>query len=389
MNSKYRHRICIIGGGFGGLYTAIELDKLDRKREFEIILIDQNQHFLFTPLLYEAITEEITHWEIAPKFNFLLRKTNITFINKKVINISFKQRQILFQDKDTMNYDYTVLAVGQQSYFAVEGAEKYAHTFKTLKDVLTLEDKIEFLANSPQEKFNVTVVGAGANGVEIAGKITDKLKNKANVILIDRGKEILKNFPKGMQKYAWKSLKKRNVQIYLETNINKIEEHKIYFKNKLNQNYEIDFNLTVWTGGNMTPKWVKKLNLSQDEQGKILTKATFQLFDFDDVFAIGDLVTLIDRSGKKIPAKAQAAFQGSHTLAKNIMALSEQKKLKSFRYQHLGDMMTVGINDDIISVVGITITGFIASVIRKWAYIFRMPTFNHCLEVVKHRIFKG
>ena len=389
MPMKSPKKVCIIGGGFGGLYTAIELNKLDKNREFEIILIDQNQHFLFTPLLYEAITGEISHWEIAPELDFLLRKTKINFINKKVVNIDFEQQQIYFQDQEQIDYDYTVLAVGQQSYFAVEGSDKYAYSFKTLQDVLSVENKIEFLANSPEEKFNVTIVGAGANGVEIAGKITDKLKDKANIILVDRGAEILKNFPKGMQKYAWKSLKKRGVQIYLETNINKIEEHEIYFNDNLGQNYEITFNLTLWTVGNSTPQWINQLNLSQDDQGKLLTQATFQLFDFDNVFAIGDLVSLVDRKGQKVPAKAQAAFQGSHVLAKNIIAFSRHQKLKTFRYHHLGDMMTVGINNDIISVAGITVGGFFASVIRKWAYIFRMPTFNHCLEVVKHRLING
>ncbi len=389
MQSKSKQKICIIGGGFGGLYTAIELNKLDKKREFEIILIDQNQHFLFTPLLYEAITGEISHWEIAPKFREILEKTTINFINQKVININFQEQIIYFQDNQYIDYNYAVLAVGQKSYFAIEGAEKFAHSFKTLEDVLRLEHKIEMLANSPEEKFNVTVVGAGANGVEIAGKITDKLKDKANVILVDRGQEILKNFPKGVQKCAWKSLQKRNVQIYLETNIDKIENHEIYFTDNLEQHYEIHVNLTLWTVGNATPEWIYKLNCSQDEQGKLLIKPTFQLFDFDNIFAIGDVTSFIDKKGQKVPAKAQAAFQGSHILAKNIIAFSQQKKLKLFRYHHLGDMMTIGINNDIVSVAGITISGFFASVIRKWAYIFRMPTFNHCLEVVKHRIFKG
>lgn len=386
MNSKNRHRICIIGGGFGGLYTAIELNKLDKKKLLEIILIDQNSHFLFTPLLYEAVTEEITHWEIAPRFDLLLKKTAINFVNKEVISLDFKNQKIFYENQETIDYDYLVLAVGQKSYFAVEGAKEYAHSFKTLKDVFRLEQTIQKLANSPDKRFNITVVGAGANGVEIAGKIADKLKDKAQVILIDRGREILKNFPKGMQQYAIKSLIKRNVQIYLKTTINKVEEHKIYFTDHLNQDYEIDFNLTLWTVGNMTPKWIHQLNLSQDEQGKILTKPTLQLWDCENVFAIGDLVSLIDKQGKKVPAKAQAAFQGSHILAHNIMALSQHKKLKLFSYRHLGDMMTVGINNDIISVAGITMTGFMASVIRKWAYIFRMPTFNHCLKVVKHRL---
>ena len=141
-----KQKICIVGGGFGGLYTALRLHELPTESEekIEITLIDKSDRFLFSPLLYELITEEIQSWEIAPPFEEVLAHTGIIFRQGAVTKIDIENKQVTIDNSSTLDYDKLVISTGGKTPLdIVPGALVNAIPFRSLNDAYRLMEKIE------------------------------------------------------------------------------------------------------------------------------------------------------------------------------------------------------------------------------------------------------
>ena len=382
-------RICILGGGFAGLYTALYLDHLSwsKGKKPEIILIDQKDRFLFTPFLYELITGELQTWEVAPSFEKLLMNTDVKFHQATVKGIDLKKHQIQLQEGDPLFYDYLVLAVGRRSHCdTVPGVSTHAYAFRTLADAMRLQEKLHRLENSNRSKIRVGIIGGGANAVELAGKLADRLGERGDISLIVRGQKILKNFSKTCQKTAYKSLNSRGVQINYKTTVEAVGEDYITLIQG-NKTDTVPVDLLVGTMGTQARQWLYLLDCQHNSQGQLLTQPTLQLLDYPEVFALGDLADIRDRLGQQIPTTAQAAFQQANCAAKNLKSAIEKRPLRAFHYLHLGQMLTLGIHEATVSSFGIELKGFLACLSRKCVYILlRMPTISHRYEVVCYRL---
>ncbi|MEL7054248.1 MAG: FAD-dependent oxidoreductase, partial [Cyanobacteria bacterium J06588_5] len=200
------HSICILGGGFGGLYTALALSKLDWKtQQPEITLVDQRDRFLFAPLLYEIVTGELQTWEIAPPYEELLANTGVRFHQSGVESIDLNQQQVALTDSTQLSYDRIVLALGGETPMDMApGVAQHAIPFRSLEDAYRLKEKLRQLENTNPTKVRVAVVGGGYSGVEIACKVAERLGSKGRVRIIERDSEILQNSPKFNQEAARK-----------------------------------------------------------------------------------------------------------------------------------------------------------------------------------------
>lgn len=376
-------RICILGGGFGGLYTALALGKFSQLRspQYEITMVEARQHFLFTPLLYEVVTGELQPWEVAPTYEKLLANTPIQWCQTEIHNVDLKQQLVRLANDRILTYDYLVLAVGKQAVLdAVPGAREYAHTFRTLADAQSLKEKLRFLELSTRKFIQIAIVGAGPNGVELACKLADRLGHRGKIHLIDRGNEVLKTFSGGSQVASYRALVKRGVQLQLNTNIQAIAPDTITLaaSGKIQQ---LPTDLVLWTAGNQSIPWVCELDCQHNPQGQLITTPTLQLVDYPNVFVLGDLADIRDPQGNQAPATAQAAFQQAPHTARNLWAILTNHRLKPFRYLHLGEMLTLGTNNAVVASFGMTIDGNLARIIRRAVYIHRLPTGKHQLQV--------
>ncbi|NES81016.1 MAG: NAD(P)/FAD-dependent oxidoreductase [Moorea sp. SIO2B7] len=380
-NAKYK--ICILGGGFGGLYTALYLSRFARKsKNLEITLVEQKDHFLFTPLLYELVTGELKRWQIAPSYQKILANTNIRFCQGKIEDIDLENRQLKLKNARELAYDYLVLALGGKNRpCPIPGASEYALTFRSIADVESLEEKLRIMELSERQHLQLGVIGGGPNGVELACKLADRLGKRGQVHLIEKGREILKNFSPSVRSAAYRALKVRGVKINFETNIKEIQADKMTLVHD-NQLTKVPVDLVLWTAGTQSLEWMIKIARC-NSQGKLLTRPTLQLVDYPEVFALGDAAD-IRNSNKPVPATAQAAFQQASFAARNIMGIIRGKRLQQFRYFHLGDMLTLGKGSAIVSSFFLNIEGNLGEIIRRLAYIQRMPTFRHRLQVFKH-----
>ncbi|NET00660.1 MAG: NAD(P)/FAD-dependent oxidoreductase [Sphaerospermopsis sp. SIO1G2] len=386
--TNYKQRICILGGGFGGLYTALELGKFPQFKhsDYEIILIEKKENFLFTPLLYEVVTGELKPWEVAPSYQKLLADSPAKFYRAEIQNVDLEQKLVSLENGDILNYDYLVLAVGKETKLdIVAGAAEYAQTFRSLEDAEILQTKLQSLEISTIPKIRVAIAGAGPNGVEIACKLADRLGKRGEIHLIDRGDEILKTLPQGCKVASYRALLKRDVQIHLNTSVKSIKSQEIVIENQ-NQIEKIPTELVLWTGGNQSIQWVKELNCQHNEYGQIIANSTLQMPTYPEVFVLGDLAEIRNKKGKILPTTAQAAFQQAPNVAKNIFAKIKGKRLKPFRYLYLGEMLTLGVKNALVFSFGITLNGKLASIIRRGVYIQRLPTLKHKMQVAKRWI---
>jgi len=381
--SEQPTRICILGGGFGGLYTALRLSQLpwEKPQRPEIILVDQNDRFLFSPLLYELLTGELQTWEIAPPYEELLVNTGVRFTQATVAGINVEERQVQLQDGPEFSYDRLVLAMGGETPVDIApGVAEYAIGFRTIADAYRLEERLRILQESDRDKIRVAIVGAGYSGVELACKLAQRLGDRGRLRLIEMSDMILRTSTDFNRDAAHKALDDRNVWIDLETSVASIEPDTISLLYK-GQIDTIPVDLVLWTVGTRVAPVVRSLFLKQSKRGQLVTTPTLQVVDHPEIFALGDLADCRDAEGQQVPNTAQAAFQQADYTAWNIWASLTGRPLLPFRYQHLGEMMTLGIDNATFTGLGIKLDGSFAYLIRRLAYLYRMPTLEHKLKL--------
>ena len=375
-------RICIVGGGFGGLYTALRLSEFPwtNEQKPEITLIDKSDRFLFSPLLYELITEEMQSWEIAPPFAELLANTGIVFQQGSVTDIDIEAKQVTLQDDTTIAYDKLVLSTGGATPVdTVPGAREYALPFRSLDDAYRLQEKIRLLEEANPDKIRVAIVGGGYSGVELACKLADRLGEKGRIRIIDRGSQILNDSTDFNRKTAIEALEKNHIWQDLETDVERVEADSISLVYK-GQVDTIPVDIVLWTVGYRVSELIKKLPLEQNERGLLKIEPTLLVKGRDDIFALGDAADSYD-DGKPLPANAQVAFQQSDYCAWNLWALATNRPLLSFRYQPLGEIMTLGTDNATINGLGLKLNGPMAYITRRLVYLYRLPTLKHQLTV--------
>jgi NADH dehydrogenase len=381
--NKQTIRICILGGGFGGLYTALRLSQLpwENSHQPEIILIDKSDRFLFSPLLYELMTGEMQSWEIAPPFEELLADTGILFQQACVTGIDIEAKEVQLDNETSISYDKLVVAIGGKSPLdIVPGAKDHAIPFRTLNDAYRLGERLRILEQSDADKIRVAIVGGGYSGVELACKLADRLGERGRLRLIEKQATILATSPQFNREAAKRALEKRLVWLDLDTEVESMTSDTISLLYK-GQIDTIPVDIVLWTVGTQISEFIQKLPLKHDRRGLLTTNVFLQASDRPEIYALGDVADCQDATGQKVPATAQSAFQQSDYCAWNIWASLTGRPLLPFRYFSLGEMMTLGIDNASISGLGMKLEGMPAYILRRLIYLYRLPTLKHQLNV--------
>jgi NADH:ubiquinone reductase (non-electrogenic) len=383
MTQETTRRICILGGGFGGLYSALRLHQLpwSPSDKPEIVLIDSRDRFLFAPLLYELISGELQTWEIAPPFSELLAHTNVRFHQGTVAGIDLDNRRVRLLEDVELPYDRLVLALGGETPVdLVPGSREYALPFRTIDDAYRLEERLRLLEASEKDKIRVAVVGAGYSGVELACKLADRLGERGRLRLVEQGDRILNAATEFNRNTAKAALDERGIWIDLETTVEAIGPQTIslLYKGKLD---EIPVDVVLWTVGTKVAPAIAALDLAKNQRGQVRVTPELQAIDRPEIFALGDLADGHDASGQSVPATAQVAIQQADYVAWNVWASMSDRPLLPFKYQNLGEMMTLGLENATLTGLGVKIDGQAAVVFRRLAYLYRLPTLDHQLKV--------
>jgi demethylphylloquinone reductase len=382
-----RPHFCILGGGFGGLYTALALHQRLKRypTPCRITLVEPHDRFTFTPLLYELLTQELRPQAVAPTYAQLLANTEIEVQKDWVESISPCHRRVYLRHGEPLTYDYLVVALGsRQRTFATPGVKSHALPFANLEDACKLDRRLVALEQSPLPVIPVAVVGGGPSGVELACKLADRLGQRGQVHLLDRRSALLRAYPRPVQKAALKALRDRRITVHFEAAVEVVEASQICYQQQ-GQPRQLPAQLVLWAVGTSPHHWPSVEGVAATERGQCLVRPTLQLPQYPEVFVLGDMAAMPWGKGYA-PLTAQSAFQAAPLVAHNLWAAIAHRPLKPFTYRHLGTMLTLGQNNAVVCGMGLTLTGWLGGLARRWAYWLRMPTWRHRWRVLRHML---
>lgn len=381
--SKQPIRIGILGGGFGGLYTALRLSRLQWEGlpRPEIVLIDRNDRFVFSPLLYELVTGEMQAWEVAPPYEDVFANTGITVRQGTITGIDLPTKTVQCADQPPLECDRLVIALGGRTPVeGIPGVKEHALPFRTLADASRLQQQLRHLEQTKTDPIRVVIVGGGYSGVELACKLADRLGDRSKIRIVDRGDEILKGSPPFNRKTALAALETRKIWRDLSTSVESVQPEAIALLYK-GQVDTIPADLVLWTVGTEVGQLIQSLPVAKTAQGLIQVNSSLQIEAFPDCFAVGDATDCVDAAGQLLPATGQVALQQADYCAWNVWASLCDRPFLPFRYQPLGEMLSLGVDQATLTGLGIQLTGPAAYLARRLAYLYRLPTLNHQIAV--------
>ncbi|MEM0914660.1 MAG: FAD-dependent oxidoreductase [Planctomycetota bacterium] len=439
--------MCVVGGGFGGLYTALRLDELvwPNGAKPRVTLVDRSERFVFKPLLYELLNSGAEEWQVAPRFDELLAPTGVEYVRGAVRAVDYESDADAAGragavtvsaagdgGEEEIPYDWLVVATGAVSRLeGVEGAKELAMPFGTLEDARAVRARLEALEARTAgggAKPTVVVVGGGYAGVELAVTVAERMgPGGALVRLVDGNDEIMKGAADGQREAAKSALNSTGVVCQLGGYVDSLE------KAAAPEGAEDDAKVIITVGGEpieadavlwtvgMVPATTGEggvhAEVSTDgaeadadaeagdkahphpfpfplnSRNMIEADATLRVPGFSRVFAVGDVASADVASATSsadapLSATAQVAFQQADYAAWNLWAAINGRQLLPFRYQHLGEMMSLGKTSGALSSDGLgllpeklTLDGLVGGAARRAAYLYRMPTNEHRAKV--------
>ena len=385
LNNLKSDPIVVVGGGFGGIATVQAL--LANSDEIPIILIDQSPRFLFKPLLYELLSDELQLWEVAPKYSALASELGFIFLQDCVVAVDVHERKLTTLTDIELTYSQLVISTGVTTDLSlVEDLKEYAYGFSNLNDLQRIKDFITTINDSIESKNPLVISGAGPTGVELACKISDLVNNRLEIYLVEKGSKILSKSKSFNRETAIKAISTRNIKIYLKHYIKSVKENYLELQtidNQWEKSLKINYSNLIWTAGlKLSPS--KLVDNFLCENNKIKVNKFLQINEYPNIFFIGDITFC---ESDPFPSSAQVAMQQGLLTAQNIISLRESKTLKPFEFADLGEMLSLGIGNASITGYGVTLAGPLAFEIRRLAYLRRMPGFSLSCKSIASWLF--
>ncbi|HLZ90421.1 MAG TPA: NAD(P)/FAD-dependent oxidoreductase [Candidatus Acidoferrum sp.] len=388
-----KHRVVILGGGFGGLNAAQKL----KHAPVEVTLVDRRNFHLFQPLLYQVATGSLSPGEIsAPLRGVLSRQRNALVLLGEAADVDPDAKRVFLRDGASLNYDSLIIATGSQtSYYGKEEWREFAPSLKTIEEATAIRHKIlyafEWAERSAtpaeaREWLTFVIVGAGATGLELAGALAEianeTLKNDfrridpkdARIILMEGGSRVLTAYPPDLSEKAENLVKGLGVEVMKGVMATAIDKTGVTYK-RGETTGKLAAKTVLWAGGVVTTSFGTKLaertKAETERDGRIQVLQDLTIPKYPDIYIVGDLAAAMGKNGKPLPGVAQVAIQGGSYAAKAILArLKGQQNLPPFRYFDKGDMAVIGRAAAVANIFGLHVSGLPAWLI--WLFIHLM-----------------
>jgi len=369
------HQNLIIGGGFGGVYTAKHLLKANQP----VTLISEKNYFTFTPLLHEFAAGNLTRNDITFEYESFFKNKHFNFIRATTTNINFENQEITTKHhKHT--YQNLILATGAKTnYFNIKGKE-HLLTLKTIADAANIKRSIIAYAQGEHKHVDLTVIGAGATGVELILELEGflaQIKKRSPELnytlrLVHSREHILNQFAASVSRHAESILKKKNITLTLNSRAEEITQTTIKTTTG-----EYPSNITILAGG-ITPRTNCIPSDLSKTKGYICVNDFLQITPHQNVYAIGDITT---SPQGPIPSLAQVATHQAEIITHNIIAAKQNKPLKPYKLNLKGMMLSLGYGQGAGVIKGIPIKGFPAWWIWRTIYLLKTPGLMNKLRV--------
>ncbi|HUE40074.1 MAG TPA: NAD(P)/FAD-dependent oxidoreductase [Candidatus Binatia bacterium] len=397
MASDALPHVVIIGGGFGGLYAAQRL----RRAPVRVTVIDQHNHHLFQPLLYQVAMAGLSPGDIAYPIRAILRRQQNTWVVlAKVSAVELATRTVRTDSGEAIGYDYLILAAGvSHAYFGHEEWEPFAPGLKSLDDALEMRRRVLLaFERAEQEKdpeqraalMTFVIVGAGPTGVELAGALADIARTvlasdfrsidprEARIALVEAGPRVLPTFPEQLSTKAEASLRRLGVEVISGQPVTMVDARGVCLGKE-----RIDARTVLWAAGVTASPLSKTLGVALDRSGRVLVEKDLSIPGHPEAFVIGDLASLRDdKTGKPVPGLAPAAMQEGRRAADNIVLAAGGKPTEAFHYVDKGNLATIGKASAVADFGFLRISGLIAWLLWIVVHILFLIGFRNRVIVV-------
>jgi NADH dehydrogenase len=395
-----RHRVVIVGGGFGGLPAT----RLLARKPVDVTLVDRRNHHLFQPLLYQVATGMLSPGQIAPPIRHVVRRYKNVRVELAEVTGFDLDRRIVYASTAAhlhsieLPYDSLIVAAGvTQSYFGHDELAHFAPGMKTIEDALELRRRIfgafemAEVATDPAKReqwLTVVVVGAGPTGVELAGQIRElavrclkgEFRNfdpaSVRVLLLDAGTEPLAAFGDRLSEKATRDLERLGVELRMGARVVGVDAFGVDVAKADGTRARIEAHTTIWAAGVQASPLAANLADASggelDHAGRIQVLPDLTLPGHPEVFAIGDMAAL-----DNLPGVAEVAMQGGLHAAKTISRRLKGDSALPFRYRDLGSVATIGRFRAIASVRRMHLSGFLGWVVWFFVHLAFLTGFGN------------
>ncbi|QNI31668.1 NAD(P)/FAD-dependent oxidoreductase [Alloacidobacterium dinghuense] len=402
MSARTRKQVLILGGGFGGLYTALGLEQtLARDSDVQVTLVNRENFTLFTPMLHEVAASDLDMTHIVNPVRKLL--SHVVFFHGEVVHIDLASKHVTVvhgpeRHSHELNYDYLVLALGSTTnFFGLPGLERRGMTMKSLSDAIHLRNQLidmleeadfECAAGERPNLLTIVVAGGGFAGVETVAAVNDFLRESIRfyphltaamlrVVLAHPGDVILPELGPKLGAYAQKKLSERKVEIRVNTKVVCVDEDVV----DLSDGSTIPTKTMIWTAGTSANPLIATLPCKLD-RGRIVTNEYLEVQDWPGVWALGDCASITDhKTGRPHPPTAQHALRQGKTVAKNVTATIRGGTKTRFSFSTLGLLAAIGRRTGVANILGINFSGFVAWFLWRTIYLSKLPRLEKKVRV--------
>lgn len=393
-----KHRVVILGGGFGGLAAAKKLKRVP----VEVILIDRRNFHLFQPLMYQVATGSLSPGEIAaPLRGVLSRQKNAQVLLGEATDVDPEAKRVILRDGAAFEYDSLIVATGSQtSYYGNDSWREWAPSLKSVEEATAIRHKIlyaferaERAATEAEARAWLTfvIVGAGATGLELSGALAEIANEtlrhdfrkinpqEARIILMEGAARVLGGFPEDLSEKAERLVARLGVEVIKGVMVTNINAEGVTFK-RGDAVEQLAARTVLWAGGVTATPFGRKLAESTkaetDRSGRIKVQPDLTIPNYPDIFIIGDLACSIEK-GKPLPGVAQVAMQGGAYAAKVIRArVAGKSELPPFHYFNKGDMAVIGRAAAVADIFGFHVSGLPAWLIWLFVHLIYIVEFQ-------------
>ena len=393
-----RHRVVVIGAGFGGLAVVKGL----RDAPVDVVLVEANTFHTFQPLLYQVATAGLGADDVAYAVRGVFRRQrNVEVRMARATAVDVDARLVRLDVGGDLEYDTLVLAAGAvTASFGVDGVDDYAFPLKTLDDALDLRDHVlgrfERAHDDPSlvddGALNVVVCGGGPTGVEMAGGLMELFTKvlrrdfpslpveRARVVLVEAAERLLPPFSPGSSERARATLARRGVEVVLGVGVERVEPTRVY----LADGAIVPAHTVVWATGVTGGSLARTLRVSLTRAGRIEVGDDLSVPDHPEVFAIGDAAaSRSDGGSAPLPQVAQPAIQGGRHVARQIVRRLAGRPTEPFHYHDKGSMATIGRHDAVADFPnGWRLSGFVGWVSWLGLHLVYLMGFRNRLAVL-------
>ncbi len=389
-------RVVIIGGGFGGINAARALKDAD----VDITIIDQQNHHVFQPLLYQVATAALSPADIAQPIRTIFRKQdNVRLVlMARVHRIDSASNEVHAGD-EVIPFDYLIVATGaSHAYFGRDDWAALAPGLKNLDDAVDIRRRVLIAFEQAEQEtdedtrhrlLSFVVVGGGPTGTELAGALGEISRQTlarefdridptwARIYLFEAGPRILQGFPEELSRKAVKYLNTLGVQVRTGFPVTEISEQGVVVDGKL-----IPAGTVLWAAGVRASALGAVLDAPLDRAGRVLIQPDLTVPGKPNIFVIGDLASLAGDDGKPLPGVAQVAIQMGKLAGANIERAIRGDTLETFHYNDKGNLAVIGRNRAIADIRGRRLSGILAWLVWLWIHIYFLIGFRNRLAVM-------